>query len=170
MGLNKLYAELMESEPSALVVVSAVALIACLGHSPWKKGFTRRIIGTFVGLCSAFIWIVIIGTFGLYLDGYLGVGFTWSCGTLLFLIAIIFPFAPFMNINVHYVTLITEKGLIYAIKNWKLPITLGIEQSKRFLVEVIHEVQSDSEVRKIKAEKEERQRESDRRFLLDEEE
>ena len=181
MGLNELYAELMEGEPSVLFWAAVALLGVCIGNYPWKKGFANRIICAFVRLLSTFIWIVIIGTLWLYIDGYLEVGFTWSCGTLLLLIAIIIPLVPFMNINVHYVTMIGEKGLIYALKNWKLPIILGIEQSKRFLVEVVHEGESDSKVRKRKAEEakksakekaeeEERQRESDRRFLLSEEE
>ena len=91
------------------------------------------------------------------------------------------PLVPFMNINAHYVTMIEGKGLIYTLKNWKLPIILGIEQSKRFFVEVVYEGEADPEVRKSKAEtakkvaeeeaeEEKRQQERDRKFLLGEEE
>jgi nitrogenase molybdenum-iron protein alpha/beta subunit len=77
--------------------------------------------------------------------------------------------------------MIEERGAKYAIKNWKLPILLGIEQTKRFFVEVAYEGEEDPEERKRKreeakeaakekAEKEKRQEERDRHFLLGEEE
>ena len=115
----------------------------------------------------------------------LGVSFSWSCGAILLVIAILIPLSPLININVHYVTMLEEKGPKYAIQNWKLPIILGVEQTKRaissFVIEVFYEGEADPEVRKSKAEaamKESEERaaevkrriERDRKFLLGEEE
>jgi|GEM_PF-4328323 len=181
MSLSEFYADLVGGESYAIIVI-VVLVGLIIGSAPWKRGFIIRFLED--GLISSFsilLWIIIIGTLWTYLDGYLEVGFSWSCGTILLLIAIIMPLAPFININFHYLTMIEEKGLIYSVKNWKLPIILGIEQSKRWYVEIVYEGEADPEVRKSraedakkvaeeKAEEEKRQGERDRRFLLGEEE
>jgi hypothetical protein len=176
-SVSEMLTEVWENDTAVFVcLVISFVLFRIL----WDKGL-NGIIGLFFALGTAFIWLVIIGTFWLYLDGYLNVGFSWSCGTILLLIAIIMPLAPFININFHYLTMIEEKGLKYSVKNWKLPLILGIEQSKRWYVDVVYEGEADPEVRKSRAEdakkaaeekaaEEKRQEERDRRFLLGEEE
>jgi hypothetical protein len=180
MGPHELYTELF-GEPSAAMIVATVALIFFMIHAPWKKGFEMRIFASIFTLFCVLIWFTLLRMIWIYLDGYIEVGFSWSCGTGLLLFAIIAPLSPLININIHYLTMIEEKGVQYALSNWKLPIILGTRQTKHFLVEVLYEGETDPEVRKKKSEEakrlakekteqEEKQREADRRFLLGEEE
>lgn len=180
MDLTELYSKFLGDNPF-IFLVSFILTMVVLGFQPWKKGLLWRIVGIVFNICSVVIWIVILRSIWLYADSYLEVGFSWSCGTAILLFLLIIPFAPLMNINIHFMTMIEERGAKYAIKNWKLPILLGIEQTKRFFVEVAYEGEEDPEERKRKreeakeaakekAEKEKRQEERDRHFLLGEEE